>query len=410
MTETATTATSLPTVQSPRQPSIRVLLAGGGTGGHLVPAIALAQALRERDANTPILFVGAADRMEALAVPAAGFDFAPISVHGLMGRWSLSGLMRRLRGALEVLSGLPLWQSIAILRRFRPDVVVGTGGYVCGPVLLAAWLRRIPTLLLEQNEDPGATSRLVMPIVSAAAVVSEGAARPFRKRGVRVETVGTPVRPLVMATTREEGVRALGLSPSRKTLAILGGSLGSRAVNSAAAGALKALAEQEWFRSGWQTVHITGRGRDGAPMVAEMKGLGVRYTAYDFRDDVHHVLAAADAVVTRAGGTFLAEISARGIPMVVVPWSGAAQDHQTHNALPFAEAGAAIIISDSELTATRLAATLESLLPDEGRLRAMAEACRSLGHPEATDRILTTIRELCAARQEKRPGRGGGRK
>lgn len=173
---------------------LRVLFAGGGTGGHLSPALAVAQTLQQLHPDARILFVGTADRLEAVKVPAVGFAFRAISVHGLAGRWTLSGLLKRLRGVLEIITGLPIWQSLFILKRFQPDVVVGTGGYVCGPVLAAARLMRRPTILVEQNEKIGWTSRLVSRFIRLAVVVSEESGSFFRARGVRTEVVGNPVR------------------------------------------------------------------------------------------------------------------------------------------------------------------------------------------------------------------------
>ena len=149
---------------------MRVVLAGGGTGGHVYPAIAIATRLRQRAPDAAVLFIGTRDRMEAEKVPAAGFDFAAISVRGVTGR---QPLLRRARALGRLATGLPVWQSLRILRRFRPDVVVGTGGYVCGPVILAARLLRVPTMTVEQNEVPGLTTRLVSRLVEVAALVSE---------------------------------------------------------------------------------------------------------------------------------------------------------------------------------------------------------------------------------------------
>jgi UDP-N-acetylglucosamine--N-acetylmuramyl-(pentapeptide) pyrophosphoryl-undecaprenol N-acetylglucosamine transferase len=290
---------------------LRVLFTGGGTGGHLMPALAIAQTLRQEHPDAEVLFIGTADRIEAVKVPAAGFAFRAISVHGLAGRWTLAGLMHRLRAVLEIITALPVWQSLGILSDFRPDVVVGTGGYVCGPVLLAARMLRVKSVLVEQNEEVGYTSRLTARLVQVAAVISEASGAGFRARGVRTEVVGNPVRPAVLNATREEGLAALGLEPDRLTLAIIGGSLGSTPVNAAASGALKVLAAEHWFRDGWQVVHVTGAGRGGELVSEEARALRLTYTAIPFLDNIHDVLAASDVLITRGGGTFLAEIAAR---------------------------------------------------------------------------------------------------
>ena len=378
--------------------ALRVLFAGGGTGGHLSPALAVAQTLQELHPDAQVLFIGTADRLEAVKVPAAGFAFRAISVHGLAGRWTLSGLLKRLRGVLEIITALPIWQSLFILRRFRPDVVIGTGGYVCGPALAAARLLKRPVVLVEQNEKIGWTSRLVSRFVRVAAVISEESGAFFRARGIRTEVVGNPVRPAILITAREEGINALGLERERLTLAVVGGSLGSTPVNEAIAGALRGLAAERWFRDGWQIVHVAGPGRGGALSADTIRELGLNYTAHPYLDNVHHLLAAADVIVTRAGGTFLAEIAARGLPAVVIPWSGAADDHQTRNARPFAEAGAAVVITDDDLSAERLLTTLHELLPDPSARGSMAAACRRLGRPDAARRIVGFIEELARPR------------
>ncbi len=378
--------------------ALRVLLAGGGTGGHLNPALAVAQTLQQRHPDAQVLFIGTADRLEAVKVPAAGFAFRAIAVHGLAGRWTLAGLWKRLRGLLELVSGLPLWQALLIISRFDPDVVVGTGGYVCGPVLLAARLLRRPAILVEQNERIGHTSRMTAPFVSLAAVISEASGAYFRARGLRTEVVGNPVRPAILTTPRAAGLAALGLEPDRLTLAIAGGSLGSTPVNEAAAGALRALAGEHWFRDGWQVVHLVGPTRGGALSDAEVRALGLTYTAYPYLDNVHDLLAAADTIVTRAGGTFLAEMATRGVPSIIIPWAGAADDHQTRNAEPFAEGGAAVVIRDAELSAERLLAALRDILPDPTVRTRMAAACRQLGRPDAARRIVGFVEELAQRR------------
>lgn len=392
-----------PGVAGAERHALRVLIAGGGTGGHLSPALAVAQMLQQLHPDAQLLFVGTADRLEAVKVPAAGFAFRAIAVHGLAGRWTFSGLLKRLRGVLEIVTGLPLWQSLFILKRFGPQVVVGTGGYVCGPVLAAAWLQRRPVILIEQNEKIGWTSRLVSRFIRLAVVVSEESGTFFRARGIRTEVVGNPVRPAILTTTRQEGIEAIGLERDRLTLTVVGGSLGSTPINEAAAGALNRLAEEHWFRDGWQVAHIVGPQRGGGLTPEEIRAHGLNYTAFTFVDNMHHLLAASDVIVTRAGGTTLAEIAARGIPAVIIPWSGAADDHQTRNAQPFTEAGAAVTISDSELSADRLLAVLHEILPDPSTRTAMAAASRRLGHPESAQRIVGFIEELARPRPQARP-------
>jgi UDP-N-acetylglucosamine--N-acetylmuramyl-(pentapeptide) pyrophosphoryl-undecaprenol N-acetylglucosamine transferase len=372
---------------------LRVILAGGGTGGHVYPAIAIAARLRELQPNAAILFIGTSDRMEAQKVPAAGFDFAAISVRGVAGRQSP---LRRARALGRLALGLPLWQSLRLLRRFRPDVVVGTGGYVCGPVILAARLLRVPTMTVEQNEVPGLTTRLVSRLVDVAALVSEGsAARYQRSRRTRVEITGNPVRPEILAAKREAGAAALGLDAGLTTVFAFGGSIGSLPLNRAFVGALELLAAEGALR-GVQVVHLTGRENAFRLGPSRVEALGLRYLPLEYLDAMHHAFAAADLVVTRAGGTTLAEIAARGLPAIIIPWSGAAANHQEQNAVSFAQSRAGSVIHDSELTPQRLAAEMKRLLADPAGRSEMARRCRELGRPAAADRVIAIIEELAA--------------
>jgi len=382
---------------SPTNPQpLRVLFAGGGTGGHIYPALAVAEALRRRHPGAALLFVGSADRMEAEIIPAGGYQFIPIRVHGLAGRLSA---LRRLRSAAELVLGIPLWQSLRILRHFRPQVVVGTGGYVCGPVLLAARLLGCPRLSVEQNEALGWTTRIVSHLVQDAALISETSEQAYRQQaaqGVRTHVVGNPIRPSLLATTREQGLEALGLDPGRKTLAVVGGSLGSRPINRLVVEALPLLAGEDWFREGVQVLHLTGRGANALALDAKQaQDLGIAYRAEPYRDDIHNVLAAADLVVSRAGGGFLAETAARGLPLVVIPIPVSAQDHQRLNARRWEEAGAAVVLEEGKAGGADLARVLRRLLHDEpGALEAMAAAARTLARPDAADRIVDLIETL----------------
>lgn len=389
--------TSQTQATGPARPGLRVLIAAGGTGGHVYPAIAIARHLRQAHPEAEILFVGTRERMEAQAVPDAGFRLAAIKVKGLAGRQSH---FQRLVSLAWLLAGLPVWQSLVILLRFRPHVVVGMGGFASGPVILAARMLRIPCLAVEQNEIPGFTTRLVARMVSAAAVVSEQCQQRYlrllgrRARTVPVRVVGNPVRPEILSTTRDEGIKALGLDPGRVVLLAVGGSIGSLPVNRAFAAALELLAKKPGFADRVEILHITGRQNVAFLDPARARELGLRYHVRDYLDDMHHALAAADVVVTRAGGTALAEMTARGLPAVVIPWAGAADGHQEHNALRLANAGAAVMIRDAELTPERLADAVWALVSDEAARRRLAERSRSLGRPDAAARVVGMIEQL----------------
>jgi UDP-N-acetylglucosamine--N-acetylmuramyl-(pentapeptide) pyrophosphoryl-undecaprenol N-acetylglucosamine transferase len=421
----------------------RIVLAGGGTGGHVYPALAVAAELRRKRPEARFLFIGG-DRLEARLVPAAKIPFTAIAVHGLAGR-GLSAWMRRARAMVELAIGLPLWQSVFRLRRFRAQVVIGTGGYASGPVLLAARLLRIPSLALEGNRTPGMTSRLVARMVSVMAVGWPDQAEFFRqrvRRRARVVVTGLPVRRELLETTREEGAAALGFDPALLTLLVLGGSLGSQRINDAVVGALKVMSKREDGRlETLQVLHVTGGRRyapwpgppvGGAPSRSAEGGprdsregspggtprgaaertaeawAGVagdellpyrgRYRAVAYLNEYWTALAAADLVICRAGASTVAELAARGVPAILIPWSGASTGEQELNARALAKAGAAIVIPDEQLTAERLAVLLDDLLWNAGKRQIMGRASKLLGRPEAGEQVADLALELIEGR------------
>jgi len=384
--------------------NLSVVFTGGGTGGHLYPALALASRLRELHPDCRILFIGTG-RLEAKKVPAAGFSIRLISVRGLAGPWNLSGLLRKAHSAALLAFGIPLWQSLLALRRFRPDVVVGTGGYVCGPVILAARLMKIPSLTVEQNLRPGLTTRLLAWLVDAAALVSEESVplyplpkgRFSRPGKPRLIVTGNPVRQEVLCARKEEGLAAFGLSPERRTLLVYGGSLGSGLINRVFLEALEMLADEYWFRSSVQILHVTGKESKEPELGERARQARLRYQAYSYLDNLPLAQAAADLALCRGGGTTIAELSARGLPAILIPWAGAANNEQYYNSRPLAHAGGAILIQEDELTPGRLAAELKSLLQDSQRLEEMSRASRSLGRSEAVDTIIALVRELASS-------------
>lgn len=395
---------------------LRVVLTGGGTGGHVYPALAVAEALRKLRPAAELLFIGG-DRLEARVVPAAGLQFRAISVHGLAGDMPVT---KRLRAALEIAAWVPLFQSLGVLRAFRPEVVIGTGGYVSGPVLLAAWLTGIPRVALDGNRVPGWTSRLVARFADVVAVAHPEMTGFFAARirkGARVEVTGLPIRADIMLATREEGAKALGLDPARTTVLLFGGSLGSRRLNEALRGALRLLAASG-APPGLQVLHVVGQRfveefQPASPPSpsprAERGGPGNSMEEARTRGEVpaiaYHVLpylephyaealAAADLVISRAGASTVAELTARGLPAILVPWSLASTGEQALNAEPLGRAGAAAIIPDHELTADRLAQVLLELLNDRPRLARMADAAKALGRPEAAEAVARIALEL----------------
>ncbi len=380
-----------------------MVLTGGGTGGHVYPALAVAEAIRQLRPEVQLLYVGG-DRMEADAVPAAGLHFRAISVHGLAGRGLPVG--RRLRAISELATGLPLWQSIWILCGFRPDVVLGTGGYVSGPVLLAARGLRIPCAALDGNRVPGHTTRIVARLVDVMAVAHAELRDYFSTRlrhGAQVELTGLPVRREITAASRETGAAALGLDSSSPIVLVLGGSLGSQRINRAVTGACELLSERAALPQ-LQVLHVTGE-RFALPC-PDCAPLGGRYRPVPYLgQDYPQALAAADLVLSRAGASTVAEITARGLPAILVPWAGAATGEQTRNAEALRQAGAALVIPDRQLSPERLADALTSTLGSRPELERMAAASKGLGYPRAAERVAELVLELVSRRS--RPARSG---
>ena len=355
-----------------------MLIAGGGTGGHLYPGIAVAEELRRRDAATLVSFVGTARGLEHRVVPVLGFPLDLIRSAGLKGK-ALGPLLRGL--ALLPFSALDAWRVIS---RRRPDVVVGVGGYSSGPVLLLAALRRIPTLLMEQNTVPGFTNRTLAGWVSAAAVSYDETLRYFPGVGL---VTGNPVRRVFLDREALDERRA-GNGTVR--VLIVGGSQGSRALNDAMLAAAPHLARHA------PTLAITHQSgeRDLARVREGYAAAGCPAAVEPFLHDVHARMAAADLVVSRAGASTLAELTILGTPMVLVPLPTAADDHQRKNAAALARVGAAEVIEERDLTGERLAQVLTALAGDGERRRRMAAAARAEGRPDAAARVADRIEQL----------------
>ncbi len=373
----------------------RVLLTGGGTGGHIYPALAVAESLRMLDPGVEILFVGAAGGMEERLVPRAGLTFAGVPAAGIVGR----GAGRTARALLLLAAGTR--RALGILRRFRPHVVVGTGGYASVPVGLAAVVLRFPLVLQEQNAVPGLANRL---LARRAALVALGyeAARRRLPPHARVLVTGNPVRASVLAASREEARSALGLAPEEALVVAFMGSRGSATVNRALVEAAAVLEGTPGLRllvatgqAHWEeTLAALGRAGilgprlDDPPEVRTARG-NTTFVPYLF--DMERALAAADLVVCRAGAVTLAEITARGLPAVVVPSPHVTHGHQEANAAVLGAAGAAEIIAEKGLAGRRLAATVLRLAGDAGRRAAMAAASRALGNPAAARDVAQAV-------------------
>lgn len=347
---------------------MKIVIAAGGTAGHVVPALAVAAALRAEGAE--VEFVGGA-RAEAQLVPAAGFALHAISVEGLSRRNPLKALRALLRAALATA------RARRLLRRLRPDAVMGGGGYVAGPVAVAAVSLRIPLVLTEADSHLGLTNRL---LARFARRVCLSFPLPGREGGrYRVTGRPIPIPEREGGTAREH----LGIGAEETCVLVFGGSLGARSINHAAA--------EAFAGSAFRVLHVSGR-RDYAELRARALPRGYDLREYLEGPDFADALAAADLAVARAGGSVF-ELAAHGVPAVLVPFPHAAGDHQSANARWMSQAGAAVVIPDGELTAARLARQVAELLADRTALAAMAAASRSLARPQAAREVAAELLE-----------------
>lgn len=372
---------------------MRVIISGGGTGGHIYPAIAIARELERLASPVDFLFVGTKEGLEGDIVPKEGYAFTTVEVGGLERRLSwhnVETLWRTVGG---------VWQSRSIINRFRPDIVIGTGGYVCGPVLLMASMMKIPTLIQEQNAIPGITNKILSRFVDKVAVGYGEAIRYFAASR-KVVVTGNPIRSDIMAVSRNEGQSKLGLDPNKLTLLVSGGSRGAQSINKAMVTVSKALAD----RADIQVLHVTGKSDyNNIVGLYNQAGIDVAKTGniiiMPYLYNMPHALAATDLAVFRSGAIGLAELMARGIPSILVPYPYAAENHQEHNARVLEKNGASVVIRDSVLTGETLLESVESLLSDRNKLHSMSEAAKRLGRPDAATRIAELAVALIRARR-----------
>jgi len=348
-----------------------IMFAGGGTGGHLFPGIALAQEFRRRFPEVDIIFAGTRKGLEVRVIPPLGYRLVFIKIGGLVGK----GLMHRLK--VIVLLPRSLVQALVLLVRYQPDLVVGLGGYASAPVLVAAGLAGIPLVIQEQNAFPGLANRCLAPFAAAVFTAFEAAGKKLRNR--KIINAGNPVRadfPL--------GVESVAGDTSAFAILVIGGSLGARSLNRTVPAALARL---KTAGIPVRVVHQTGsRDRDQVRQVYQDSG--IQAVVEEFFADMGEQYAAADLVICRAGALTLAELALVGRPAILVPYPHAAHDHQQFNARVLAEKGAAVMIEDRNLDAENLAVVLTELYQDPDRRRRMARAAAGLGRPRAAARIV----------------------
>ncbi|MCF2875340.1 MULTISPECIES: undecaprenyldiphospho-muramoylpentapeptide beta-N-acetylglucosaminyltransferase [unclassified Tenacibaculum] len=358
--------------------SINIIISGGGTGGHIYPAIAIANEIKVRYPGANILFVGAKDKMEMEKVPQAGYDIEGLWISGIQRKLTAKNLLF----PFKLLSSL--WKAHRIIRKFKPDVAIGTGGFASGPTLMVANKKGIPTLIQEQNSYPGITNKLLSKKAGKICVAYENLERFFPEE--KIIKTGNPVRQdlLFIHTKDEEGKEFFELDSKKKTILVLGGSLGARKINQLIEANLEFFKEQK-VQLIWQCGKLYF---EEYQKYNELENVQV----HQFLNRMDLAYAAADFIVSRAGASSVSELCIVGKPTIFIPSPNVAEDHQTKNAKSIADKHGAILVKEKELDTFPI--VLETLLKDEGKQQSLSENINELALPNATSDIVNEIEKL----------------
>lgn len=362
-----------------QQDKIKVIISGGGTGGHIFPAIAIANALKRKLPDIEILFVGAQGRMEMEKVPAAGYKIVGLNISGFQRKLTFNNIsvLMKLMESLK--------KAKKLIHDFNPDVVVGVGGYASGPVLRIASKKAIPTLIQEQNSYPGITNKILSAKVNKICVAYDGMEKFFPKE--KIFLTGNPVRQEVVKLEgkKDRAAEFFGLDKTKKTVLVVGGSLGARTINEAINASLEKFSEYD-IQLVWQTGKIYFPNAQEAVKNYQEKGI----KAFDFITQMDYAYAIADIVVSRAGAIAISEISAVQKPVILVPSPNVAEDHQTKNALALVNHEAAVLVKDVDANET-LADKIIELINDEDAQFKLRQKIAPFSHTDADDKIADAI-------------------
>ncbi|MBQ7098010.1 MAG: undecaprenyldiphospho-muramoylpentapeptide beta-N-acetylglucosaminyltransferase [Clostridia bacterium] len=366
---------------------MRILFAGGGTAGHINPAVAVANHIKEKEPDSQFLFVGTESGMESTLIPKQGYDIKFIKIHGFRRKLSLQNV----KTVLEIFDGIR--KTKRIIKAFRPDVVVGTGGYVTGPVLYAATKMKLPTLVHEANAFPGVTIRILSKYVDVVALSMAEAGR-FIPKSKRIEVTGNPVRPSILASNQSIAKKKLGLD-HRKVILIFGGSLGAEKINATAVEWISEIAKDKKY----QIIMSTGKNNQYKTVMELFEKNGVDLKNYpeisvsEYIYDMDLALNAADLIIARSGGS-VSEMTALGKAAILIPSPYVAGNHQEHIARAVEKSGGAVVVSEKELSKDKIADSVEHILSNEDVLAKMQKGSKSIGIPDAADRIYRILKEL----------------
>ena len=363
---------------------LRVIISGGGTGGHIFPAISIANALREKRPDCEILFVGAEGRMEMEKVPAAGYKIIGLPVSG----FDRKHLLRNIKVVARLLKSMNMARNI--LKDFKPDIAIGVGGYASGPMLKEAQKQGIPTLLQEQNSYAGVTNKLLAAKADRICVAYEGMERFFPQD--KIVLTGNPVRRnlLECGATPEQARQAMGVDPNRKTILIIGGSLGARTINNAIISGLQQIGEASYnVQVLWQTGKIYDRQCREALEASGVKNV----SQMAFISNMDMAYRAADLVVSRAGASSISELQLLGKPAILVPSPNVAEDHQTKNALALSTRDAAIMVTDADASAL-LVDTMLKTVTDDALLTSLGDNVSKMALRDAAERIVDEVESI----------------
>lgn len=364
----------------------RFLISGGGTGGHIFPAIAIANRIKREVPDAEILFIGAEDKMEMRRVPDAGYKIEGLHIYGISRDLSPRGIWKNLKLPFVLVKAQR--RAKQIIRAFKPDVAIGVGGFASGPALRAAQKLGIPTLIQEQNSYPGVTNKMLSSRVCKICVAYDGLEKYFPKE--KIVKTGNPVRDEILHIERknQEAYRSFDLSPDKKTLLVVGGSLGAKTINRTLTENMDKLKAMQ-IQVLWQTGEAYYK--QNQMELSMLQNDQIRIVP--FIKNMNDAYGIADIIISRAGALAIAELSILGTPTILVPFPYAAEDHQTKNAMALVDKGAALMVKDSE-AGEKLIPTLEGLLNDPQKCEEMAQNMAQFALPQAIDAIVENILNL----------------